>query len=107
MFDFLVETLERHGKSIHAYRVCAEQGYSAAAATPDAAAALFLLARLAEAFADVNERMPITASDVDSAFVRFGGHVRQLNAAWSDGTETARLAALNRVAGEMARDGAA
>jgi len=106
MFDFLIETLTRNGKGIHAYRACAEQGYTAAADRPDAAAAMFLLARIAEAFADINERMPITATDVDSAFARFGDHVQRLNAAWNDGTEAARLAALNHVAGEMAQDAA-
>ncbi len=98
MFSFLTEILIKNGKGIHAYRACAERGYEAAGEKPDAAAAFFLLARSAEMFVDMNERMPITSKDIDAAFAQFQSNVEALDSAWTNGSERETTKALNFVA---------
>lgn len=101
MFDFLTEILTKNGKGIHAHRACADAGYAAARQHPEAAAAFVLLARGSEAFVEMNERMPITAADIETAFATFNSDVERLAKAWNGGSDTARLAALNVVAARL------
>lgn len=98
MFAFLVDILNENGRSIHAYRLCAESGHAAMSNYEDAAVAFFLLAQSAERFADMNERMPISAADIDEAYETFLNNVERLDAAWSDGEDSGKLAAINEVA---------
>ena len=106
MFSVLTETLLDKGKGIHAYRACAELGYQSAAKNPDAAASFFLLARSAELFVEMNERMPITAKEIDSAFARFEQNVRRLELAWKTESDEAKLEALNKTAQLVITDAA-
>lgn len=103
MFAFLIDILNENGRSIHAYRLCAERGHAAMADHEDAAAAFFLLAQSAEGFADMNERMPIKAADIEAAYERFRGNVERLDAAWSGSDDSGKLAALNEVARNSTR----
>lgn len=98
MFAFLIDILNENGRSIDAYRLCAERGHAAMADHEDAATAFFLLAQSAEGFADMNERMPITAADIEGAYEQFCCNVEQLDAAWSGSDDSGKLAALNEVA---------
>lgn len=104
MFASLIDTLEERGRGIHAYRAVAEAGFAKAKSEPDRAAGHYLLARLAEDFVEVNERMPLPASVIDGMFQRLAGAARDLDQAYAAGDSTAILAVLNRVAAQAAED---
>ncbi|SER84258.1 hypothetical protein SAMN04490244_103205 [Tranquillimonas rosea] len=104
MFEEFVQILNDMGRSIHAYQRCATQAYDKAGTDPDHAAAYLMIAMAAESFVARNERMPITADDVQAAYERFSGHVSRLQEAYETSGTDARMAALNETATRIAAE---
>ena len=103
MFTFMLDVLREHGKGVHGYRNCVNEGLVAATRTPEQASPFFILATAAADFIESHERVPLSLTEAESAFVRYSGYVEQLEAAYEEGTATAMLSAMNAVAGSLSK----
>ncbi|MBR9651527.1 hypothetical protein [Thalassovita aquimarina] len=102
MFIELADIIAENGKGIHAFRKCAGVAREKAAASPDQAVAYFLLAALAEDFIESNERMAITVAHTIAAFEQFSDTAAQLEDVFGGGKPAEVLAAVNRIASDLA-----
>jgi hypothetical protein len=98
MFGYFMNALEEKGHGINGCRQSVALACQAAVNHPDAAAAHYLLSTLAEDFIDRHERMPVSAADLQTTFVKFSKAVAVLEAAFATEEPKAIWTALNTVA---------
>ncbi|MBY5720866.1 hydantoinase/carbamoylase family amidase [Rhizobium leguminosarum] len=103
MFTEITEIIRQKGNAIHAYRAAAAAAQEAAIANPDCAAGYFMLGVAAWEFADAHYGEALHANFFDQELSRFERYTNVLEAAFSNGDDTARLRALSEVAQSMAR----
>ena len=102
MFENFLEILEQQGGSVRAYEACAEAARSYMHETPETAAACFVIASAARKFVDSYDDQPLSSVAAKQEYEAFKADIRALGEAYGKGTDSDRLAALNRMAERIA-----
>lgn len=97
MFEKILATLDKNGKSGLAYGKAIKLAEKAMNEDPDRATGYLLLKVLADRFIETTGRLPVTAVQTENAFKDFSKHLNSLSQAYASGDSKMVSAALNKV----------
>ena len=97
MFEQILETLSKNGKSGRAYSKVIAHSEKAMREDSDRAAGYLLLKILADHFIESTGRLATTTVQIKNAYTSFAIHVGTLNDAYTTGDPAAVSTALNKV----------
>lgn len=98
----LLDIIEANGKGVRAYIECSLQARLEISAQPKSAAMYFLLAIAADRFAESFDDQPLLSQKAEDEYLRFKEYVTQFEQAEADGSDAARLSAINAVSRQIA-----
>lgn len=102
MFENFLEILEQQGGSVRAYEACAEAARAYMHEAPETAAACFVIFSAARRFVDSYDDQPLSSSTAKQEYDAFKADIRALSDAYDKGSDSDRLAAINRMAMRVA-----
>ena len=102
MFESLVKSINEAGGSVPAYDACSREARARIADEPQNAAALLLISYATQRFVDSYDDQPLTVKEAAEELDEITQIVGILDTAFSDGSEKAKLDALNAVSARLA-----